>query len=661
MKTSELYRIEVAPLLILPIGKSPLFSYLSKEPIALGSLVAISFGKRSLEGVVYGIAPLPGKAPTWMKFISSVIDEKSLTENQLALTRYVSEEYFTSLGKTLKHFLPKRVIRKKKQKNTRHDKKVVLRLHKNDSALLKKFLASKRETVSYLNLYTLQNQVQFFSQLVKKGATKHEQTLILVPEIALLPSLEALFSEYLPKEEIAVLHSKLAPSVSFEAWEKIRFGKASVILATRQGLFAPFHTLGTIVVLEEQDEGYKQWNMSPRYDGRCIARKLALLSQAKLLLASGVLGIDSLYRIKKKEYVLLDPLVTLPPLAQSLRIVNLRLERFRKNYSPLSQELITALEETRIRGEQALLYIHRQGMNAFSVCENCKNIFRCPKSGHILSSTQDGTFRCLSCSYKTGSFPSCPHCGHLTFRSVGFGTERVEREVKKLFPGACVFRVDGTTMRTEKNIQKFFTDTSAGRIDILIGTQMILKVHTLLKLTLIGMIDADSLLSFPDFRADEKLFQILTRFVEQTRRQTGISSKAKIIVQTFHPESTFFQRIEALDSEAFSHKILTEREDLFYPPFSRLISIACHGKTEQEALTTAQTFGEALRKLLPKKGSRYRLGIPESAKRIVSKKLFESSLLLRFPTDETLPENIRSFLKKTDMSDTIDVDPLSFL
>lgn len=660
MKSSELYRLEVAPLIILPLQKSPLFSYISDEPVALGSLVAISFGKRSLEGVVFGCAPLPGKAPLWMKSVSSVIEKQFLTEKQLALARYISEEYFTSLGKTLKHFLPKRTTRRKKEKNTAQDEKAVLRLHKNDSALLKKFLSSEKETISYLDLHVLQNQSQFFSQLVKKGVIKHEQTLMLVPEIALLPSLHAMLSEYLPVGKIAVLHSKLTDGAYFEAWEKIRSGEASVILATRQGLFAPFHNLGTLVILEEQDEGYKQWNMSPRYDGKRVARQLAVLSGAKSLLASGVLGVDSFYSLEKEKYIPLHPPVILPPLMKALHIVNLRLERFRKNYSPLSQELIVALQEARNHGGQALLYIHRQGMNAFSVCENCKNIFRCPKSGHVLSSTQDGTFRCLSCSYKTSSFPSCPHCGHLSFRPVGFGTERVEREVRKLFPGARIFRADGTTMRTEKDIRKFYEDASLGNIDILIGTQMILKGHTLPKLALVGMIDADSLLSFPDFRADEKLFHILTRFVAQTEIRRKEHADPKIIVQTFHPESTFFQRIEALDSEAFLQKILTEREDLFYPPFSRLISIVCHGKTEREALTAAQTLGETLRKLLPKNGSHYRLSVPESAKQFASKKLFESSLLLRIPAEESLPQDIQTFLEKTDMSDTIDVDSLSF-
>lgn len=659
MKSSPLYRLEVAPLLILPLGKSPLFSYLSNEPVAPGSLVAISFGKRSLEGVVFGFAPLPGKAPIWMKFISSVIEKEFLTERQLALAHYISEEYFTSLGKVLKHFLPKRTAQKKKERNIKHTPET-LKLHKDDNAVLKKFLSLKKGSVSYLNVYSLEHFDQFLVQLVKKGIAKHEQTLIIVPEIILLPSLETIFARYFPNEKVALLESKLSDGVYFKAWEKIRSGEASVILATRQGLFAPFKNLGTIVVLEEQDESYKQWNMSPRYDGRNVAKKLSLLSGAKLILSSGNPGVESFYHLERKEYEALQPPMKLPSLAKFLQIVNLRLERFKKNYSPLSQELITALQEARNHGEQSLLYIHRQGMNAFSVCENCKNIFRCPKSGHVLSGTNDGTFRCLSCSYKTSSFPSCPHCGHLSFRHVGFGTERVEREIKKLFPGARVFRADATTIRTEKDSQKFYTDASQGKIDILIGTQMILKGHALPKLALVGMIDADSLLSFPDFRADEKLFQILARFIEQGKKQGKMSSVPKIIVQTFHPESTFFQRINELDGDAFLRKIISEREDLFYPPFSRLISIVCHGNTEKETLDKAKELGTSLEKLLPQSKGRYRLSVGERAKKQASKKLFESSLLLRIPKEERLPENIRTFLEKRDMTYIINVDPLSF-
>jgi len=660
MKTSELYRIEVAPLLILPLGKSPLFSYLSKEPIALGSLVAISFGKRSLEGVVFGIAPLYGKAPIWMKYISKVVEGSSLTESQLSLASYISEEYFTSLGKVLKHFLPKHIVSKKKEEPLSTPQATV-RLGKSDNEMLETFFELKSGSTSYLQTSTVNDLDSFLIKLAKKILTKKEQTLIVVPEIILLPVLEELFARYFPQEKIATIQSKLSDSLYSKYWERIRNGEASVVLATRQGLFAPFQHLGAVIILEEQDESYKQWTMSPRYDARNVAKALVRGGSAKLIFASGVPSIESFYAIEKKEYSLLHPLNIFPPILPSLQIVNLRLERFRKNYSPLSQELITALQETLNHKEQALLYIHRQGMDAFSVCENCKNIFRCPKSGHVLSSTKEGTFKCLGCRYVTDSFPSCPHCGHLTFRHVGFGTERIEREIKKLFPGARIFRADGTTMRTEKNTQKFHQDTSSGNIDILIGTQMVLKGQVLPKLSLVGMIDTDSLLSFPDFRADEKLFQMLTRFVEQGRKPREKCPTRRIIVQTFHPESTFFQRIGSLDSKSFGERILTEREDLFYPPFSRLISITSQGKTEEESLSNAKKIGENIETLLALKRIRHRLSIPNQAKKNIGRKFFACSILIRIPKEEFFPESLRVFLEKIDMTSIIDIDPLSFL
>lgn len=657
MKPSKLYRLEVAPLTILPLGKSPFFSYLADEPIESGTLVAISFGKQSLEGVVFGCAPLSGQEPPWIKHITKIIKKGFLTEKQLRLAQYVSQEYFTPLGNTLKHFLPKRVILKNKMPAAIHRTKT-FRLDKYETELMRKLFTSKKEVPSYVNMYALNNSGQFFAQLAKKALSKREQLLILVPEIILLPSLQAFLEQYFPKEKISVLHSKRTNKAYFESWEKIRSGEATVVLATRQGLFAPFHMLGTILMLEEQDDSYKQWTMSPRYDGKRVATYLAALSDAHLILASGIPSIESLFHIEKNEYALLTPSITLPPQNTTLHIINLRLERFQKNYSPLSQVLITAIHEARNQGKQTLLYIHRQGMNAFSVCENCKNIFRCPKSGHTLSSTPDGAFRCSGCSYQTSSFPSCPQCGHLVFRHVGFGTERVEREIKKLFPGARIFRADGTTLKTEKTIQKFYTDASSGKIDILIGTQTILKSHSLPKLALIGMIDADSLLSFRDFRADERLFQILTRFVEQGKSNSNLLPK--IMVQTFHPESTFFQKIQTLDSKAFSEKILEEREDLLYPPFTRFLTLSCRGKTKKTVIQSIQKLGINLKKLLPQQDSSYRITFPESATYIVAKKLFESTLLLRFPAKAPLPKTIRLFFEKIPSTCTIDVDPLSF-
>ncbi|OGI31508.1 MAG: primosomal protein N' [Candidatus Moranbacteria bacterium RIFCSPLOWO2_12_FULL_48_12] len=668
MEAQKLYHVEIAPLVILPLARSPFFSYLSSESINRGSLVAIPFGKRAIEGVVFDCAPLPGlarldesarQAPVWMKWVSKVIEKQFLTAEQLELAQYVSEEYFTPLGKTLKHFLPKRTKARKRKKDIT-SKLETLRLNKDESHIIKAFTTLKENAIGYVDTSQLEDRRRLFVQLAKKITAQRKQALFLIPEITLLPECEATFLKYFPSKKIAVLHSKLADGPYFEMWEKIRRGEAAVILATRQGLFAPFRRLGLVVLLEEQDESYKQWDMSPRYDSKRVAESLAALHHAKLLFVSETPSIESLYRIKQKKYVSLTPLIKTPPLAKALEIVNLRLERFRKNYSPLSQTLIDALRDTLSRGERALLYIHRQGMSAFSVCENCKNIFRCPESLHVLINNKDGTFRCGACGYKTGSFPSCPSCGHLAFRSVGFGTERVEHEVRKLFPLARVFRADRTTMQRASSAEDLYARASEGEIDILIGTQMVLKADSLPKLALVGMIDADSLLSFPNFRADEKLFQVLTRFTDRLAVTREKNRAGYLIIQTFHPESTFFQRMAALDSKAFSEKLLSEREDLFYPPFSRLISITCQGKTEEETKAAAEGMEASLREIFPKKDSRYRVSISQSAEKTISKKFFESSLIIRIPAGEPFTKEIRAFLQRASASSVIDIDPLSF-
>ncbi|OGI14134.1 MAG: primosomal protein N' [Candidatus Moranbacteria bacterium RIFCSPHIGHO2_01_FULL_54_31] len=656
MKPSALYRLEIAPLVILPLGRSPLFSYLSAAPVATGSYVSVSFGTRTVPGVVFACAPLPGPAPTWMKSAGETIEKAFLTPEQLELAEYISEEYFTPLGKTLKHFLPKRTLARKK-KPEKAQAIQTLRSSKEESAILKVFLALPEETPGYMDTSAVPDPYRLFAHFAKQLSSEKRQSLFLVPEITLLPELEAAFRRYFPAKKIAVLHSKLADGPYFAAWESIRSGEAAVILATRQGLFAPFKHLGLVTLIEEQDESYKQWDMSPRYDGRRVAKHLAASHNATLLLTGATESVESYHHLREKHSIPLTKTASAPALGNALEIVNLRLERFRKNYSPLSQALIDALQTALGRKAQALLYIHRQGMQAFSVCEHCKNIFRCPDSGHALSNNKDGTFRCLACSYKTRAFPSCPSCGHLSFRHIGFGTERVEREVARLFPGARVARVDGSTMRTPGSAQALYEKASRNGIDILIGTQMILKGPALPKLALIGMIDADSLLSFADFRADEKLFHILAR----AAKQVGHAGQGgKVIVQTFHPESAFFQRIAALDAEAFLQQTLTEREDLWYPPFSRLIAIACTGKTEKEADAAAEKLAASLRELLPQGDRAYRLSAPQPAKKQMTRKTFESSLLLRIPADTPLPAALRSLFQKTNASIIIDVDPLSF-
>lgn len=651
MRPSSLYRLEIAPLVMLPLGRSALFSYLSDAEIPLGSLVRMPFGRREIEGIVYACQPFPGRAPQWMKHVSHVVLPAHLTEEQRALAETISEEYFTPLGKTLKHFLPKRSGTREKRK-TEARPVSALRAAKDEAAMVKVFSKASPDKACFLDPTGLADPKHALSLLAKKAAGKSGQALILVPEITLIPGFEDAFLRFFPKRDIAVLHSQLSDGQYWETWERIRSGEAKHVIATRQGLFAPWKRLALIAVTEEQDESYKQWDMSPRYDARRAAASLAHLHGARLLSVSETPSLLMRRNIAEKAIVPLRPLSITPPFGASLTVVNLRLERFRKNYSTLSEMLVTRLHETLGRGGQALLYIHRQGMSAFSVCEDCKEVLRCQECGKAMTGAKDGSFRCLGCGWKTGFFPKCPKCGHLSFRNIGFGTERIERDVERLFPGARVFRADSSTMRRPKAARELHDLMTASKIDILIGTQMILKDFSLPKLSLIGMIDADSLLSFPDFRSDERFYQHLERAVKRVGPE-------RVILQTFHPESAFLQHVSAYDSDRFAERLLADREGLEYPPFSRLVAVSYRDSDPEKAEQSAKKAFESLKKAFAKQGLPIRQSPPRPARLVPRKKLHESSFLLRIPDSSALPySELRALAKEKNC--IIDVDPIAF-
>ncbi len=653
MGNKQLYRLEVAPLVIIPLSRSPYFTYASSISVRKGSLVSISFGKQTVEGVVFDCQALPGNKPSWMKLISHVVRESFLTEKQCALAETVSREYFTPLGKTLKHFLPKASNeRLKKETGSSKKKKPFPRATEDEQKMLEILIQAKIPT--YIDTSLLDDPKKLWNLVAQQCLRGKQQILIIVPEITLVFSLEAYLGSFFEKKKLAILHSKLSSGAFFSAWERIRGGEASVIIATRQGLFAPFYNLGAIIVTEEQDESYKQWDMSPRYHGKRVASMLASLHQAKLILSSGTPSTESLFLIKEKKLLPLRPIVKHLPLGNALTIINLKLERYRKNFSPLSEALVQAIRETLTEGNQALLYINRQGMNAFSVCDACKNTIRCKNCQHPLGTTREGYFRCSACGYKTSLFPNCPNCGHLAFRHIGFGTEKVEREVLRLFPEKKISRLDSTTLRTVKTAEILSLKGLAGEIDVLVGTQMALKDPPLPKLSLIAMIDADSLLLFPDFRADERLFQDLSRAARQVKKRGRFG---QVLLQTFHPESAFFQRISTMGSAELLASILAERKELFYPPFARLITFTCQGKTEKEVIKKATERYAALKEVIP---NTCRLRPPGAIRLLKKQSLFECDLLIRLPaSDLLLSEEIVSILIKNGKDCIIDVDPIT--
>ncbi len=578
--STKCFQLEVAPLTVLPFQKA-VFSYLSHEPVSPGDLVRISFAGRTLSGAIMRVTPLEETTDDLkrLKYIGGVINPSAFTEHQIQLAQSISQDTFTSLGKVLKHMDPKCVTERVK-KTSENGAPVIKppRTTKEDAALVTSITALPAEEKRiFLTLPSTQAGLLSLVRVLLAHKKKDSQTLVLVPDILLLEQVLSLLTTLAPKEtsSVAVLHSHRSAGAYYSAWQNTQNGSAQIILATRHGIFAPFKNLATIFHIEPSDDAYKQWDMSPRYQTSAAVDTLLGLTDARL------------FSIGTLPFAATITLGELPATSIAPEYINLRFERYQKNFGAISTPLEAALRETLSREESALLFIHQSGLESFSVCAECKTIFRCPQCTTPLRLTVSDEYTCHQCNYKSSLFPSCPECHSIHFKSVGFGSEKVKREVQKMFPGATVFIADKKHLAAEKDLTEYLQKIAATPKSILITTGSLLRFPPLPKLTLTAIIDADSLLSFPDFRKDERFLEYITRAKSQLPPNTG-----RLLVQTFHPENHFFQSVKERSVASLSESLFEERELLLYPPFARGITISQRPKKKGSAEALPLLFTE---------------------------------------------------------------------
>ncbi len=635
----ELYQIEVIPLTLLPLTRSPYFTYKSEEAIPFGSLIEVPFGSQTLEGISTACVVKKGSFPAWIKSIIRVKEPSLLIASQITFCQEIAKTNFTPLGRVLRHAIPKSA---KKLSAAPADSSSNLepKLTKTEATTLARFLKQKKPAL-WVN-ETLENTFAF--ALAHTMNTKGKQTLILVPEILQLLPLEAEALSYFSPSSIAILHSHLTPKEYRSNWKRIQSGEATLILATRQGLFAPFSNLGAVIVTEEQDQGYKQWYMSPRYHARFEAKTLGHIHKAKLLYTTASPSLESLYEIQLGKMMMLKKPVSTPALSQ-VTLVNLRIERYRKNFSPISEELRSALLETLKAHKQALIIVPQRGIASYSVCAGCKKIFRCPKSTHALRENKSGRYTCPGCEYQTSLFPSCNNCGHLVFWQRGIGSEKIESELKKLLPYTTVARFDGETIRKHKDLTTTYQKLALGSIGIAIGTHMLERKFPLPNIALVAMIDADNTLSDLDFRGDERFLQTVTKLSLGSKKHA-----CRLFLQTFEPEHHFLRKLREKSYQAISEKLLEDRLALGYPPASTTFALTKNtlaAPGEKKAALALKAFETAFPDC--------KVALPQDKKLALGK---TTSVLFRMT--EPLPKGFEEALLKLSPFYTIDRHPLRF-
>ncbi len=422
------------------------------------------------------------------------------------------------------------------------------------------------------------------------------QALILVPEISLSVYMEGLFRSRLG-DRVAVYHSELSKAERYDQWIRIARGDVDVVIGARSALFAPLPDPGLIVVDEEHDFSYKQ-EESPRYQARDAAVVRGKMERAVVLLGSGTPSIQSYHNAVSGKYVMLNmPLrIESRPMPQ-VELVDMKKaeERGALAGGVLSPEMLEALENNLARGHQTLLFLNRRGFHRVCLCRRCGEAVRCPNCDlTLIHHLRDDTLACHYCGFRMRPEEHCRACGTGRIRALGFGTERLESELRRLLPEAEIDRMDRDSTRRKGEAFKVLKRFGAGEIDILVGTQMITKGYDFPKVTLVGVIAADASLGFPDFRAAERTFQLLCQVAGRAGRG---ELPGRVVVQSYAPEHYAVSTARLHDFESFYRRETELRSQLSYPPFSHLARLIVQGASEEAADRIARRLGKGMEEI----------------------------------------------------------------
>ena len=426
-------------------------------------------------------------------------------------------------------------------------------------------------------------KTELYLRLLQHFVAQGKQGIFLVPEIALTPQMV----DYVKTRigvPIAVLHSGLTMAERREAWQGIAQGIYQVVIGARSAVFAPVPNLGIIIVDEEHETSYKQ-EQTPRFHGREVAEKRCQLQKGLLVLGSATPSLESYYRTQTEDWHLVElkKRVYAQPLPQ-VEIVDMREELRRGNRSIFSQQLISGVTEALARKEQVLLFLNRRGYHTFVSCRTCGKVLECSHCSVSLAyHTYEDKVKCHYCGFQ-GAVPKvCPHCGSSAIRQFGAGTQRVVEEVEKYWPEARVGRLDRDMTAIRGNHEKIYRQMLHGELDILVGTQMIVKGLDFPAVSFVGVIAADTSLNVPDIWAGERTFQLLTQVAGRAGRR---DIPGKVVVQTYRPDHWIVQCAARQDYAAFYEQEMERREIAAYPPFVSLVRIVLSG-TEKQVLSLA--------------------------------------------------------------------------
>ena len=447
--------------------------------------------------------------------------------------------------------------------------------------------------VALLHGVTSSGKTEIYTHLIEERLSRGEDVLFLVPEISLTTQLvermRGLFGE-----SVTVYHSKLTPQQRTKLYtDMLSSESGNFVVGARSALFLPYKKLGLVVVDEEHDSSYKQSEPNPRYNGRDAAIVLATMHEAKVVLGSATPSLESYanHLSGKYAYSLLTERyggVEMPDIIISDTIRNVKRNERKLHFN---KELLDGIAERLERNEQVILFQNRRGYSPYMECPSCGWSARCPKCNVTLSAHQQkGRMVCHYCGYNQPIERFCPNCKTSELKAMGFGTERVEEAVTQLFPDARVLRLDGDTATSSSAYNRIIGAFARHEADILVGTQIVSKGLDFADVTLIGILNGDNLLASPDFRAEERAWQLIMQVAGRAGRR---DKRGEVIIQTSEPEHSVYSMVG--DYERVATKLLTERKQFGYPPFVRIVKVTMRTNNKDLLVKSSMQLGEQLR------------------------------------------------------------------
>lgn len=565
-------------------------------PFKRGKKVGIVFGVN--ERATHRIAPTKGEKEITLKTIESILDDEPLIpENLLKLIKWVGQYYMSTSGLALKNAVPSGIFEGKRGSKGRitYDHEVAPAIKINLSSEQQKALSeiiSAESGAFLLHGVTGSGKTEVYIRAIEELGDK--EAIVLVPEIALTTQIVDRFRARF-HDKVVFFHSGLSPGERITSWMKIRKGEAKVALGVRSAVFAPFRNLGLIIIDEEHEASYKQFE-GLKYSARDVALARAKIEVIKIILGSATPSIESFYHAKKGKlgYLELTQRIEQRPMP---RVEIIDMTKADKESLSYSKKLLDVLKENLLQGHQSLIMLNRRGYSPFLMCTDCGYTYKCPACSITLTYHKDTkTLNCHYCNSFLKPQDVCPECKGIKIKYIGLGTQRVEEELHELLPELNLKRMDRDTTTKKLSHYRIVKDMEEKKIDVLLGTQMVAKGHDFPNVTIAAVVFADVALNLPDFRSSERTFQLFTQLAGRAGRG---DFPGEVYIQTYEPDHYVFNYVRNYDHAGFYDKEIELRRELSYPPYSKLIRIVFNFRNKEEGVKIMKSISGRIKKITP--------------------------------------------------------------